>query len=182
MEKVDEYRKLCLSSLLKRLFTTTICKSSPREERKKERKKESMKVELTAFSGQRQTYEENGRVWTYIEFPSWLSVIVLTCFTGLRLVYETPFRIPSPKMGLANFRLSLHLRGLCSTPCLYLVTSSTNSLKLSRRLTSAWSRRENHIRFWWFHTSTKDLGPPCFFQSFLSIVVTRPWLADPQVP
>ena len=42
-------------------------------------------------------------------------------FTGL-CVAESPFSEPTHKMGLVNFRLSLHFRGWCSTACLYLLT------------------------------------------------------------
>ena len=84
-----------------------------------ERKKDSIKVESTALAWLRDTtyFEEKERADTDLEFHSVFSVVDLTCllagfvFTGSFLVRETSSQIPSAKMGLVNFRLSIHLHG-----------------------------------------------------------------------
>ena len=127
---------------------------------------------------------EEERAGTVFEFSSGFSVVVLTCLSlvsssKLSIWCETFFRSP-PLNGLDNFRLSLNLRGWCSTRVY--TSSSTAAHSFSNpncHLTSVWCRREQHPFPLLQHLLRKCVAS-IFSKSFLMTVFISPWLANLQ--
>ena len=76
------------------------------------------------------------------------------------------------------FRLSLHFCGCFSFGVFISKHPAANTLsKPSFPITSAWWRKENALRFRWFHTCSEDLGNLFCSNLFFYTVIIHPWLA-----
>ena len=139
-----------------------------------------MNVESTAFAGQRETtcHEEKDRTDSNLGFYSWFSVVVRAylfagfLFTGSRLQCD-PFSEFTSKWRPINFRLSLHLRGWCSTRIF--TSSRPAAYQLSNR-----SRPRGPYPFPMVLHLHRRFGTFVFFNLFLITVVIHLWLADLQ--
>ena len=146
----------------KSLFATTILSSCW----EKKREYESC-ADLVSWAKKKKFHEERKREQKRIlNF-----LFVFSCSSNVLVRWFRLHRFASvvrslfgahPEIGAATFDY-LHLVLVCVHSRLYLVTSCSQLIFISKSSPSAWWRRDKHICFRRLHTCAEDFGPSVFF-------------------